>query len=183
MNGSRILAVDPGRTTLGVAVFEGASLRYYAVKSLRVPGTPADVRRAAAHLISKLIDAYRPTHMAIEQPLVVQQRAELLAHVIAAIKKTARERGLALSDYPPLAVRRLVCSGEKPTKREVALRLAERYPELARYGAARGRWAKAYYEKMFGAVAVGLVASTLAIRQSTGCSDKRDKGNYFERPR
>ncbi|MDT7540606.1 MAG: Crossover junction endodeoxyribonuclease RuvC [Acidobacteriota bacterium] len=161
MNGPRILAVDPGRTMFGVAVFEGASLRYYGVKCLRVPGTPAEVRRAAARVISKLIATYRPTHMAIEQPLVVQQRAELLAHVIAAIKATARVRGLPVCEYAPLPVRRLVCLSEKPTKCDVSRRLAERYPELARYDALRGAAAKAYYERMFGAVAVGLVANEL----------------------
>jgi Holliday junction resolvasome RuvABC endonuclease subunit len=155
MNESRILAVDPGRTIFGVAVFEDASLRYYGVKCLRVPGTPAEVRGATARVLANLIAAYRPTRIVIEQPLVVQQRAELLAHVIGAIKTTARTHGLAISEYAPLAVRRFICPGAQPTKREVTRRLAEVYPELGRYTALPGRWAEGYYEKMFGAVAVG----------------------------
>jgi Holliday junction resolvasome RuvABC endonuclease subunit len=157
MNESRILAVDPGRTILGTAVFEGASLRYYGVKCLRVPGTPEEVRRAAARVLTNLIAAYRPTRIVIEQPLVVQQRAELLAHVIGAIKTTGRTHGLAVNEYAPLAIRRFVCAGARPTKREVARRLAELYPELGRYTALPGRWSEGYYEKMFGAVAVGLM--------------------------
>jgi Holliday junction resolvasome RuvABC endonuclease subunit len=180
MNGPRILAVDPGRTILGVAVFEGASLRYYGVKCLRVPGTAAEVRRAAARVISKLIVMYRPTHMAIEQPLVVQQRAELLAHVIAAIKTTARARGLSVCEYAPLGVRRLVCLSEKPTKRDVSRRLAERYPELARYDAPRGRAAQAYYERMFGAVAVGLVANEPGGAQHEKFGGGTEEGSYRE---
>src|SRR5215212_2058737 len=120
MNGSRILAVDPGRSTLGIAVFEGALLRYYAVKTLRVPGTPEDVRAAATHILCALIASYRPTHMAIEQPLVVQQRAELLAHVIRALKATARRNGLIVSEYAPQVIRRFICTSAHPTKREVA---------------------------------------------------------------
>lgn len=157
MNESRILAVDPGRTILGAAVFEGASLRYYGVKCLRVPGTTAEVRRAAARVLTNLIAAYHPTRIVIEQPLVVQQRAELLAHVIGASKTTARTHGLAVSEYAPLAVRRFICADVRPTKREVARRLAELYPELGRYTSLPGRWAEGYYEKMFGAVAVGLM--------------------------
>lgn len=156
MIGTRILAVDPGRTILGVAVFEDASLRYYGVKCLRVSGTPEEVRRAAARVLANLIAAHRPARVAVEQPLVIQQRAELLAHVIAAVKTTARGRGVPVVEYSPLAVRRFVCAEAPPTKREVALRLAERYPELGRYASLPGPYSEAYYERMFGAVAVGL---------------------------
>lgn len=167
MNGSRILAVDPGRTTLGVAVFEGASLRYYAVKTLRVPGKPEEVRRAAARVMSALIVMFRPTHLAVEQPLVVQQRAELLAHVIGSMKTTARRRGLIVDEYAPQAVRRFICGGTPCLKREVARRLAARYPELGRYCEAQSTWGKLYYEKMFGAVAVGLMALAIREQQQT----------------
>jgi Holliday junction resolvasome RuvABC endonuclease subunit len=160
MFGSRTLAVDPGRSTIGIAVFEGAALRYYAIKTLRVPGTPAAVRRAATHIINSLIATYRPNHLAIEQPLIVQQRAELLAHVISALKTAARGHGMTISEYAPQAVRRYICVNEKPTKREVARRLAARYPELGRYITTPGKWAEMYYERMFGAVAVGFVSHT-----------------------
>jgi Holliday junction resolvasome RuvABC endonuclease subunit len=168
MNDHRVLAVDPGRGTLGVAIFEGASLRYYAIKTLRVPGTLADVRRAAAHILRDLIAAYRPTHMAIEQPLVVQQRAELLAHVIRSLKTTAKRQGLFVSEHSPQAVRRFICKGVKPTKREVARQLAASYPELTRYLSPQNRWTELYYEKMFGAVAVGLSAYALLGQPGDG---------------
>jgi Holliday junction resolvasome RuvABC endonuclease subunit len=165
MDRLRTLAVDPGRSTIGVAVFEGAALHYYAIKVLRVPGTPEDVRREASRVLHTLILNHRPTHMAIEQPLVVQQRAELLAHVISALKTTARRHGLAVSEYAPQAVRRFICASTHPTKREVARRLVARYPELSRYFSTRNRWAGLYYEKMFGAVAVGLVSYALHENQ------------------
>jgi Holliday junction resolvasome RuvABC endonuclease subunit len=158
MYGLRTLAVDPGRSAIGVAVFEGAALHYYGIKTLRVPGTPEAVRRAAAHVIDSLIAKYRPTHLAIEQPLVVQQQAELLAHVISAIKLAARQHALTISEYAPQVVRRFICGNTSPTKREVARQLAARYPELNRYMSAPGKWTEEYYEKMFGAVAVGFVA-------------------------
>jgi Holliday junction resolvasome RuvABC endonuclease subunit len=161
MYGSRTLAVDPGRSIIGVAVFEGAALHYYAVKTLQMPGTPEVVRRTATRIINSLIATYNPKHLAIEQPLVVQQRAELLAHVIRAIKTTARRHDLAVSEYAPQAVRRFICLGRTPTKREVALRLAARYPQLGRYIADPGNWRERYYERMFGAVAVGVLSYTV----------------------
>jgi Holliday junction resolvasome RuvABC endonuclease subunit len=145
-----------------VAVFEDATLRYYAVKVLRVPGTPDDVRRAAAHVLGSLIAAFQPTYMVIEQPLIVQQRAELLSHVIGALKTTAKRRGLTVSEYAPQPVRRFICGGSKPTKREVARRLAALYPELGRYVGPQSRWEELYYERMFGAIAVGAVAYALS---------------------
>lgn len=161
MNGLRTLAVDPGRTTIGIAVFEGAALRYYAVKTLRVPGTPTAVRLAAATLLNELIDLYKPTQLVIEQPLVVQQRAELLAHVISALKSTARRHRLLICEYAPLIVRRHICMKSKPTKREVAKRLASRYPELHKYTSASSKWVELYYEKMFGAIAVGVLSNAI----------------------
>ena len=123
-----------------------------------MPGTPATVRHAATQVINSLIAKHRPSHLAIEQPLVVQQRAELLAHVISAIKLTARRHGLTISEYAPQAIRRSICGNTSPTKREVARQLAARYPELDCYVSAPGKWAEMYYERMFGAVAVGYVA-------------------------
>jgi Holliday junction resolvasome RuvABC endonuclease subunit len=172
MNGARILAVDPGRTTLGVAVFEDTSLCYYAIKTLRVAGTPVAVRRATARVLNALIATYQPTHLAIEQPLVIQQRAELLAHVISAFKSTARHHGLTVSEYAPQVVRSFICADRKPSKSEVARLLAARYPELNRYRLSRSKWAEQYYERMFGAVAVGVVACTW------GKQKKTDSKNY-----
>jgi Holliday junction resolvasome RuvABC endonuclease subunit len=168
MNSKRVLAVDPGRRMLGVAIFEGASLRFYGIKTLHVPGTPQDVRRAASRVLTALIAAYKPTHLAVEQPLVVQQRSELLAHVIGALKTTARRKGLVVSEYSPQIVRRFVCKDTQPTKRQVALRLAECYPELGYYISLPSRWEELYYERMFGAVAVGLVALSTQKHQQQG---------------
>lgn len=158
MNGSRILAVDPGRRTLGVAVFEDAALRYYAVKTLRVPSTIKSVRRAAAQIIDGLIDTYEITHLVIEQPLVIQRRSQLLAHVISAFKTKARRKGLLINEYAPQAVRRHICKDAHPSKREVAREITARYPELSQYTSFQSRWSILYYEKIFGAVAVGLTA-------------------------
>jgi Holliday junction resolvasome RuvABC endonuclease subunit len=165
MNGFTILAIDPGRSSLGVAVLDDGALRYYAVKRLRVPGTTEDVRRAAIHVLNALLDKYEPTHLAIEQPLVVQQRSELLAHVIGAIKAAARRSGLSVSEYAPQTIRRYISMDGQPTKREVARQLAARYPELSRYLSVPGKWAEQYYERLFGAVAVGVLAFNTLMGQ------------------
>jgi len=166
MNGSKILAVDPGRSSLGVAVFEGAALRYYAIKVLRVPGTPADVYHAAARVLRSLIVMFQPTHMVIEQPLIVQQRAVLLSHVISALKTTAKRHSLTVSEFAPLEVRRFVCTDTKPTKLEIARRLAECYPELNSYVKSPSKWKRKYYERMFGAIAVGFMSHAQLVQET-----------------
>src|SRR4051794_26848050 len=96
MTGETILAIAPGTRELGVAVFGGGSLlRHYGVKNIdpkvkKLIGAP----KAAVRMIERMINQYQPDVLVIRQPLVVHQRALLLALVIRAIKALATERSI-----------------------------------------------------------------------------------------
>jgi Holliday junction resolvasome RuvABC endonuclease subunit len=151
-----ILAIDPGTRELGVAVLEGASLRYYGVKTIRGRKTAQQVLRAATEIAKRLIDEYRPDVLAIEKPVVIQKSAALAAVVADEIRLTAARKQLPVNEYAPATVRQFICRSGKATRSNAAKELAGRFFELARYQEHRSQTELLYYAHMFDAIAVGL---------------------------
>lgn len=152
-----ILAIDPGTKEVGVAVLAGPELCYYAVKTIKRRRPPRALLAETSNFLSRLIQDYRPETLAIEKTFLFQKSAALLSVAAAEMKQVARDRGIAVYEYAPVEVRRLICQGETVTKRETALRIVRRFPELARYLNQPTRWGDLYWANMFDAVAVGLV--------------------------
>lgn len=156
MNASKLLAIDPESRELGLAVFDGDELRYYAVSGIAKRKPSSQVPAEAARIIRALIHEHQPFKLALAQPIVIHTAAERLAHVIRAIKNLALDEGLALQILSPKSVRQFICSSERATKKETTERLCAIYPELTRYTEGRSHWEKMYYEPMFNAAALGL---------------------------
>lgn len=154
-----ILAVDPGTRELGVALLSGQSLIYYGVKTIRQRQSPQSILGEIARVISRLIADYEPTVLAIEKTFLIQKSAALLNVAAAEIKAVARQAGLPIYEYTPSEVRKLVCQTGKATKRETALEVAARFPELSHYLKQQTKWEELYYANMFDAIAVGLKCS------------------------
>jgi len=157
IKGARILAIDPGSRELGVAVLEGEDLLYYGVKTVRKRTTPQEMLQEITWSIKQLIDYYVPSILAIEKVFLIQKNACLLIVATEQIKAAARKEELAVYEYEPKVIRRLVCQTGKATKREVARHLTRKYYELSRYLNRKSRWEQLYYAKMFDAIAVGLI--------------------------
>jgi Holliday junction resolvasome RuvABC endonuclease subunit len=151
-----ILAIDPGTKEIGVAVLSGPELCYYAVKTIKCRRPPRAMLAEISTCVINLIEDYRPQTLAIEKTFLIQKSAALLNVAAAEMKQMARGRGLALYEYAPVEVRRLICQSEKATKRETALRIARQFPELARHLNQMTRWGELYWANMFDAVAVGI---------------------------
>lgn len=152
-----ILAIDPGAKELGVAVLAGSHLEYFAVKTFKHRSPPQALLVNVSRYITKLIDAYQPTNLAIERTFLVQRNAALLNVAAAEIKHAARSRGLAVWEYAPIEVRKIICRQEKALKREAVQVIVKRFPELARFLRQPTQWEALYWAHMFDAVAVGLV--------------------------
>jgi hypothetical protein len=60
-------------------------------------------------------------------------------------------------EYAPSEVQKIICQSDRPTKREVARIIADKFPELARLLKQPTRWEEMYWMRLFDAVAVGLV--------------------------
>ena len=154
-----ILAIDPGTRELGVAILEGAALRYYGVKTIHARRTVQQLLRQVTGVIKHLIDEYRPDVLAIEKPIVIQKSAALAAVVADEIKLTARRERLSVHEYTPAAVRQFICGAGKATKSNTAKAIAGRFFELARYQKNRSHTELLYYAHMFDAIALGLTCN------------------------
>ena len=155
----RILAIDPGTSLMGVAVLESHDLVYYAVKELRWHRPASRLMSATRNLVNDLIDRYRPTVLAYEQSVYVQQMSSrLLRAEEQEIRRTAKVAGLQVIAYTPTHVRQSLCGDPWSTKHMVAARLVERFPELARYRTSQSLRSERYWLNMFDALAVAVVA-------------------------
>jgi Holliday junction resolvasome RuvABC endonuclease subunit len=159
MKTERILAIDPGTKTTGVAVLENDELLYYGVKTIRRPKSPQEVLLEAGRIVMNLIDFYQPTILAIEKPFLVQKSASLLIVLVEEMKVVGQRVGLRVFEYPPTFVRKRLCQSGRATKHETAVFVAQRYPELSRLLHRTSLFEQRYYSHVFDAVAVGIICS------------------------
>jgi Holliday junction resolvasome RuvABC endonuclease subunit len=155
----RILALDPGTREMGVVVLEGTGLLYYGVCDFTHRRRPADVLfRATRATITRFISRYEPTVLAYEQTFYIQAKQSALLHVQELeIERIGRAHGLRVRGCSPFTVRSRLCGDGRATKEDVADRLVERYPELARYRFRPGSARNDYWLNMFDALAVAVV--------------------------
>lgn len=153
----KILAIDPGTKELGIAVLVGSQLVYYAVKTFKQRQVPHVFLAEVSGFIDSLISDYQPTAMAIEKTFLIQRGSALLNVTAAEIKHTGREYVLPVYEFEPAWVRQKVGSTAKPTKRQVAEVLTNRFPELAQFLSRPSKWEQLYWAHVFDAVAVGVV--------------------------
>jgi Holliday junction resolvasome, endonuclease subunit len=154
----KILAIDPGTREIGVAVLDGKTLIYYAVKTIRGQRNPAEVLRRIQEVTAGLIERFRPDCLAIEKMALIQKSASLLVVAAEEIKATARQHGLPVYEHVPTTVRKVICSSGRATKQETANVIARRFPELRSYLEQKTKWETLYYAKMFDAVALAVCA-------------------------
>ncbi len=152
----KILAIDPGTREMGVAVLEGEQLVYYGVKTIRGRRNPAEVLRRIQAVTTRLIGRFRPDCLAIEKTFLIQKSASLLIVAAEEVKATARQHRLAVYEYAPTVVRKLICNSGRATKQETATVIARRFPELRSYREQRTKWETLYYANLFDAVALAV---------------------------
>lgn len=156
MNANTLVAIDPGSRELGVAVFRATELCFYAVKGIPQTTTPQATRAEVARITKALLTEYQPFILALARRIPIHSGTQRLVHVTRTIRQIALNNGLALYEHAPKVARQFICGSEHATKRETAQKLAARYPELWQYIENRSHSEQLYYERMFGAVALGL---------------------------
>lgn len=166
-NSSIILAVDPGSRELGVAVVNGGELLFYGVKTISNHRNPQRILEAVSHHMRRLVNKYRPAHLAIEKTRASQQNFALLATIADQFKAIATEANLLISEYTSANVRKRLCQSGRATRRETARVLAERFPELGRYYLRATKWERDYYGNLFDAVAIGVICEEDIMKNDT----------------
>jgi Holliday junction resolvasome RuvABC endonuclease subunit len=152
------LGIDPGARQIGVSVFRDKELIFYSVKTFKKQ-TGEEKLIKLRKIIEKLIADYRIESVALEKVVFVQQHRSFVKIVYDEIRDFLKENNVSFFEYNPKLIRAILCGVEKPTKRNVALLLAQRYGELVRYFNVPRLWQKRYYAQLFDAIAVGLVCA------------------------
>jgi Holliday junction resolvasome RuvABC endonuclease subunit len=154
---SVILALDPGTREMGVAVLQGDELLDYRVKTFRNGRKVKDLLIQAAECMNELLDLYKPDVVVIEKPFFAKtKRSALLVFLVQELRRGARARGAALKLIGPLEVRARLLENSKATKRDVARKVIERFPELREHFHPGDHWRERYWGHVFDAVALGL---------------------------
>lgn len=153
-----VLGIDPGARQIGVSVTKGERLVFYAVKTFR-KGNDGNSLLRLKEIINNLICDYEIKFVAFEKVAFVQQHRSFVKIVSEEIKRVLKEQNVKVFEYNPKQIRQLICGLEKPSKRNTALILSQRYGELVRYFNVPKLWQRRYYALLFGAIAVGLVCA------------------------
>ena len=121
----RVLGVDPGTYRMGVGVVasDGAELRLV-FSGVLTPKRRDPIADRLHHLfshLSQLIDDWRPSEVAIEQPFVAPnvRAAMAIGHAQAVAMVAAARHGLAVSSYAPRQVKQAVTDYGGSSKEQV----------------------------------------------------------------
>jgi len=166
-NNSKILAIDPGTATMGIAFFDNRKLVYHGVEVVTGRKTPQEKLREAKKRILRLVRYFKPRILVIEKASFANNRTAALLNVLTSdIKAIARRKKLGLVGYAPSTVKKWLCGNGHASKKEVAKAVVARYPELKVYLTQDRAWKEEYHQNMFDAVALGIMAMECEKRKS-----------------
>jgi Holliday junction resolvasome RuvABC endonuclease subunit len=162
------LGIKPGARQIGVCVLKGGELAFYRVKTIKRKSDKETVKKLR-EVLAQISAEYKIEIAAIEKIVFTQQRQFFVKTVHQEIKDFFKEKNIPLFEYNPKLTRKIICGLEKPRKRNTALRLAQRYPELARYSDVPRVWQRRYFAPLFDAVAAAFVCA-IEIREAKALS-------------
>lgn len=160
----RILAVDPGMQYLGIAVLEGEDIIWYSVRTFPGRNTLPDIRPQVQQYLTGILQKYRPTVLAVEEPFYAQSiLSDNLKKLTNGIKTWGKWKGLTVRSYTPPTVKAFFCRDQK-TKQSLAEAMIEQYPFLTRY-LTNLPWRRRYWFHVFDAVGLGLMCARKLSRE------------------
>jgi hypothetical protein len=151
---NRILALSLGTRECGLAVFAEGDLLYYATKEL-ARRTKRTAEGGALHMAKEAIHKYRIGSVIVGELKSSQLHSFQLTETAARVLRALRQMPVRVCVCGRTRARSFLCPEGQATKRRAALRLAQIYPELARYVNLQSPWQRQYYDPMFDAIALG----------------------------
>lgn len=150
-----ILAINPGTSYLGIAIFQGSELRDWRIKVFKGKWSKEKMDKIKSILLG-LIDQYNPNILAIKR-LNPSRTSSNLNKLTSKIKDICQMNGLKVYQYSIKEVEAFFSPDEKINKKKLTEIIASEYPilffELNREKAHKNP----YYIRMFEAVALGSV--------------------------
>lgn len=142
---------------MGVAVLQGDEILDYRVKTFRNGRKVKDLLIQASTCMRSLIEQYKPDVVVIEKPFFAKtKRSALLVFMVQELRRGALLRGVELKLVSPLEVRDKLVGNTRATKRDVAKKVIERFPELQEHFHPGEHWRERYWGHVFDAVAASL---------------------------
>lgn len=155
---TNILGLDIGARQIGVSVLKDEELVFYTIKSIK-RNSKTKTLKQLEKVLTALIEKYDIEVITLKKIVYPQQQNSFVKTVYQTTKNFVLKRNIRLFEYNPKLIRQIICALEKPTKRNTALLLSQRYTELARYSSVPKLWQKRYFAQLFDAIAVGLVCA------------------------
>jgi Holliday junction resolvasome RuvABC endonuclease subunit len=153
----RVLAIDPSTRGFGFAVLEGPNrLIDWGVKE-----TKTDKNKKTLKLVADLIERYQPSVIVVEDYAGKgSRRCRRIQGLIRDISKLASKRKIRIRGVSRLKVKQAFSDSGASNKYEIAVAIANRFPELAsRLPRFRKPWmSEDYRMSIFDAVGLGLTS-------------------------
>lgn len=123
---TRILAIDVTGRGFGYVIAEGGRLLDWATVSAGIDQATVLLRVAA------LAETWQPSVIRIDDPMAPgSRRCERIRLVLTALERQAGSQGIQVQRITSAAISEVFAGGNAQTKRDRAVHLARRYPELA----------------------------------------------------
>lgn len=165
----RILAIDPGTRNIGVAVIEGTNLLYFGVKIIPKSIPRYRIISTGLAILRGITTDFGPSILAVERTYFPRDRnGSVLNRFAQEMTMMGRRLGLEVVTLSPMTVRKRICGSGRAGKRDVAIVLSSRYPELRPYRSSDRRWKTRFYYNFFDAIAVGLAIIMVDTEHSKG---------------
>lgn len=152
----KIISINPHTRYLGIAIFYGADLREWSVKSLSGDNIKRKAKSAKA-TIEKLIEYFDIDIISIKRVDSIRG-SKNLSLIIDVIKRIGRKKNLQIDQYTLSEVKRILLPNEKTNKNKLIEKVITQYPSLDQFAQKEKKNKNIYYTRMFEAVAVGLVS-------------------------
>src|SRR5215470_6070005 len=172
----RVLTIDPSTRGFGFAILEGPNrLIDWGVKE-----TKTDKKRRTLQLIDELIEQYQPSVIVVEDYTAKgSRRCGRIRELIDGIARLAVKRNVKVRSYSRLKVKQAFAEAGAMNKFEIALAIANRFPELVpRLPRFRKPWmSEDYRMSIFDAMGLSLTFFTLHNKRSVlnhlNCNPRR----------
>jgi crossover junction endodeoxyribonuclease RuvC len=157
----RILAIDPGTRLMGVAFLDDGKLIYHTVKVIAKERSPQRMLQRARDAVVRLVDDLEPSIVAVERTFFNQNRNTALLNVLFdELRAVAQRRRLTFISYAPSTIKKFICGDGHAGKRQVAMAVVSKYPELKVFVTQDRAWKERFHQNMFDAVALGIMVMT-----------------------
>jgi len=164
MKDVKILAIDPGTRTMGVAFMDNRNLIYYGVKQIEGGKSPHKTLKEGRMIILRLINDFKPQVLVVEKAFFANNRnASLLNVFVDEIRAIGRRKKLKVIGYAPNTVKKFICGNGRASKEDVARVIVSRYPELKVFLTQDRKWKEEYHQNMFDAVGLAEMAACSKI--------------------